>query len=160
VCIHERYVFKGGIPDDAHLKWMEENIQFPRAIRILHILHMRWEQQGEDKRREGIKELLKFFPNLKEIRLGRCLALRPDVLSVFDASRLTGVAQWGVGTSSMKRFRLSISRTGTSRFQLLQYTTRCLAKGRTGWAKFSMPGGPRRIWQRSAWSLPERSWYD
>jgi hypothetical protein len=92
VCIHERYIFKGGILDDAHLKWMEENIQFPRAIRILHILYMRWEQRWEDKRREGIKELLKFFPNLKEIRLGRCLALRPGVISSFESLGLTGVA--------------------------------------------------------------------
>jgi hypothetical protein len=92
VCIPERYILKGSIPDDAQLKWMEEHKGFPKRVRILHIVHMRWEPKLEDRRREGLKELLKFFPNLKEIRLGRCLARRPDVLSVFDALRLIGVA--------------------------------------------------------------------
>jgi hypothetical protein len=92
VCIHERYIFKGGIPDDAHLKWMEENKEFPKAIRILHILQMKWEVKYEGQRREGIQELLKYFPNLKEIRLGRCLPLRPGKLGIFDPLRLSGVA--------------------------------------------------------------------
>jgi hypothetical protein len=93
VCIPEQYILKGGIPNDAHLKWMEENKGFPKRVRILHIRHMRWERKLEDRRREGLKELLKFFPNLKEIRLGRCLARRTGVLSVFDVLRLRVVAE-------------------------------------------------------------------
>jgi Ran GTPase-activating protein (RanGAP) involved in mRNA processing and transport len=72
---------------------MEENKGFPKRVRILHIRHMRWERKLEDRRREGLKELLKFFPNLKELRLGRCLARRTDVLSVFDVLRLIVVAE-------------------------------------------------------------------
>jgi len=157
VCIHEPYFFQRRNPRWAtsEVDGRKHNSQGPSEFFIFYIRDGK--RNGKAGGEKELRNHWSFFLTWKRYVSAYAWHWDQVCSSFWTRWDWLELQRWDAGTYSMKYSRLNISRTRTSRFQSLQYTIRCLAEGRTGYASFARPGWLRRIWQCSAWSLPE--WY-